>query len=96
MPSRSPSVNVFPPFPHQPIRRLPVVETDDGYTVPGVAHVQAAPHRPWALAEALAQRIAASRVYLSFALYWGLPGVEDLRPGRSTEPTFGARKAVTQ
>lgn len=44
-----------------------------------VAFVQAEPCRQWHVAKAMADRIARSRLYLAFSLYFDLPGVFDLR-----------------
>jgi len=44
-----------------------------------IAFIQAEPCRQWHVAKALADRIARSRLYLAFAMYFGLPGVVDLR-----------------
>ena len=87
-------VNTFPPFAPFPVERLRVREADDGFIVPGVAHVRGKPFRSWPQARELAHRIGAARLYLSFCVFFQVPGVVDLRPGRSAEPTVGARKVV--
>jgi hypothetical protein len=77
MSSRSCSVNGFP---HR-IRPDSFESDGDTFTVPGVAIIQARPHRRRQEARQLAKRVAADAAsYLPVMVGLGIPGVTDCRP----------------
>jgi hypothetical protein len=66
---------------HDPHHHL-IVRTSNGYTIVGLAHVQAAPYRRVQDAHAIARRIAAQpKAYLAVARLVNLPGIVDTRYG---------------
>lgn len=69
--------------PHRPKVRSGVVRGFNAYVVPGVATVEAWPHRPMSHARAIARRIHKHpECYLSVISTYHVPGVTDDRPTR--------------
>lgn len=70
--------------PHRPATRAGVVRIFNGYAAPGVAAVNAWPHRPMSHARAIARRIARDpAAYIDIILTFDLPGID-------IDPTAGA------
>jgi hypothetical protein len=69
--------------PRRPAARAGVERVFNGYAVPGVATVQAWPHRPMSHARAIARRIHRdAESYLSTIAAFDVPGITDERPAR--------------